>query len=242
MKKLISIILVNMLMGSVSYAANLCDPIYVIDCSTVNSSATGGGIHTSEYGVGGTYITTGIYSGQKITYTASLDAPINGAASQIQFAICGSSVTTVKLIRFGMDATVATTAARLPVLLTSSKTQISGGTALSPPPLIIAHDTKSPIATVSLLNVYTATPTAPVSIGTIGSKLGNRPITATFVVTDQNDVTDFDFGYLDEDYVENTPFILHGPTQCITGTLSGLATVPTYSISVSWTEEYDIKR
>lgn len=240
MKWLIGIVLFVCSVVSVE-AANLCDPVNVGNCATVNTSATGGGIHITPYNLDSNRLG---YFGQRATYRASVDALTNTAVSSGPIvSLCGSSIKIIHVQKVVFGGTIATTAARLAITVNKINSAPTGGTALGPPPLVVRSDTQmDPESSKSAMNFYTTPPTgvaAGLVVGAIASRVVNFPITATFVSTDKLEYAYFYFnsGLSVNSGSDGEEPILRGPTECLTVILSGAATVPTVTFEIVWNEE-----
>jgi hypothetical protein len=208
------------------FAANICDPVTGANCAGVNSTATGGGIHTSEYDI------RSQFTGQKRTYSAATTAlTATAAGTGPFFTICGSGTTTVRLQQFNINGSVATTAVRQSVTLRKTSTATSAGTATA---LVqVPRDSGSAAGTASLVNFYTVLATAGTLVGTVGTKTKNWPITATMASTDYNPEMIWDFRGREMEAI-----VLRGTAQCLEAGFAATTTnAPTLALSVTWTEE-----
>lgn len=208
------------------YAANICDPVTGTNCAGVNSTATGGGIHTSEYDL------RNQFTGQKATYLAATTGlTATAAGTGPFFSICGSASTVVRVQRININGSVATTAVRRSITLRKTSTATSAGT---PTALVqVPADSNSAAGTVSLVNFYTALATAGTLVGTIGTRTRTFPITATVAATDYIPEMIWDFTGRESEAV-----VLRGTGQCIEAGFDTTTTnAPTLALSVTWTEE-----
>jgi len=84
--RLVSVVLVVVLIIPVQlFAANICDPVTGTNCAGVNSSATGGGVHTTEYDL------RNQATGQKATYSAATTALTATAAGTETGSYCAET-------------------------------------------------------------------------------------------------------------------------------------------------------
>lgn len=217
-----------MVLGSVPavLAANICDPTTGTNCAGVNSTATGGGLHTSDYDL------RGQFSGQKITYSASTTALTATAAGTTPFfTICGSSTKTIRIQQLNINGSVATTAVRQTVTLRKTSTATSAGTATALTQ--VPRDSNSAAGTAALVNFYTVLATAGTLVGTVGTRTKNWPITATMASTDYIPELIWDFPGREAEAV-----VLRGTAQCLEAGFAATTTnAPTLALSVTWTEE-----
>jgi len=178
------------------------------------------------------YDSRGNNLGQLASYSAGLTLRTNTAAGTGPFfSICGSGSKIVRVKRFNVNGTVATTGIRAEVVLKRTSTATSGGTAttLTASP----HDSNSPAATATLVNFYTVLATAGASTGVAGIQFQNWPITATIASTDQFPGMSWDFRGL-----ETEPITLRGTTQCFEANFGTTTTnAPTLIVGVTWTED-----
>lgn len=207
-------------------AANVCDPVTGANCAGVNSTATGGGLHTSEYDI------RSQFTGQKRSYSASTTALTTTAAGTTPFfSICGSGTTTIRVQQFNVNGSVLTTAVRQTVTLRKTSTATSAGT---PTALVqVPRDSGSAAGTASLVNFYTVLATAGTLVGTVGAKTKNWPTTATMASTDYIPEMQWDFRGREMEAI-----VLRGTAQCLeAGFAATTTTVPNLALSVTWTEE-----
>lgn len=223
--RLVSII--GILLWSIpSNAANICDPVTSTNCVEVNSAATGGGAHTSEYDL------RDQFTGQKITYSASTTAlTATAAGTGPFFSICGSASTVIRIQRLNINGSVATAAVRQAITLRKTSTATSAGTATALTQ--VPHDSNSAAGTASLVNYYTALATAGALVGTVGTRTKIWPITATVAATDQ--VVEAIWEFVGR---ESEGIVLRGTAECLeAGFAASTTNAPTLALSVTWTEE-----
>lgn len=209
-----------------SFAANICDPVTGANCAGVNSTATGGGIHTTEYDL------RSQASGQKVTYTAATTALTATAAGTTPFfTICGSGTKTIRVQRLNINGSVATTAVRQAIRLQKTSTATSAGTATAL--VAVPHDSGSAAATANLVNYYTVLATVGTLVGTVGIRTKIWPITATVAATDQVIEAIWEFSNREAEAV-----VLRGTAQCLEASFGATTTnAPTLALAVTWTEE-----
>lgn len=211
---------------SVSYAANVCDPVTGTNCVEVNAAANGGGAHVSEYDL------RDQFTGQKRTYSAGTTTlTATAAGTNPFFSICGSASTVVRVQQFNVNGSVATTAVRRSIILQKTSTATSGGTATALTQ--VPRDSGSAAATVGLVNFYTVLATPGTLVGTVGTRVRVFPITATVAATDAIPELIWDFVGR-----ESEAIVLRGTGECLEASFdTTTTTAPTLALSVTWTEE-----
>lgn len=165
---------------------------------------------------------------QRATYTAATTAKTATAAGTAPFfAICGSAAKLVRVQSIWIGGTVGTAAVNVDVQVRKTSAATSGGT---PTALVaVPHDSFDPVATVSLLNYYTALATSGTSVGMIGSQQGFFPVTPAAL-----NAVGFDW----TNRQESKAPILRGTGQCLEASFGTTTTnAPTLQVQVTWTEE-----
>jgi hypothetical protein len=224
--RLVSAVVLVCSIPLVSLAANVCDPTTGTNCVGVNSTATGGGAHISEYDL------RNQFTGQKRTYSAATTAKTATAAGTTPFfTICGSASTTVRVQQVRFNYTVATTGIHADPRLQKTSTSTSGGT---PVVLVqVPHDSNSAAGTANLVNYYTALATTGTVVGTIDIQMVWAQVTAT-VTAGSQPIFAYEFSANKEDEA----IVLRGTAQCLQGSFGTTTTnAPTMIVSVRWTEE-----
>lgn len=207
-------------------AATICDPSTGANCAGVNSTATGGGVHTTEYDL------RAQFTGQKRTYSASTTAlTATAAGTGPFFTICGSATTTIRIQQFNINGSVATAVVRRAITLRKTSTSTSAGTATA---LVqVPRDSGSAAGTANLVNYYTALATAGALVGTVGTRVRGFPITATIAATDFIPELIWDFTNREAEAI-----VLRGTAECLEAGFDTTTTnPPTLALSVTWTEE-----
>lgn len=162
------------------------------------------------------------------TYRASTAAVFAAAAGTAPFfALYGSATKTIKIKRIVISGVTLTAVAYLNINIGKYSTAITGGTAtaLTQTPL----DSNSPAATPSLVNVYTAAPTAGTKVGDVSTRrhLGQATTAAAAGIPEE---IIFDFN--------DFPVVLRGTTQGIAAYFTGApASAVSMALTVVWSEE-----
>lgn len=163
-------------------------------------------------------------------YRASTAAVLVAPASTAPFfAIQGSATKTVRIVSIHVSGCTLTAAAYLNMICQRVSTATTGGTATAL--TMVPDDTNSAAGTLSLLNVYTAAPTAGTLVGTVGSIRFTAEDTSP--VTEAQGLEEFLFYRYAEDGM-----VLRGVNQGLTLSFSAApASEVTMAIEVVWTEE-----
>jgi len=162
------------------------------------------------------------------TYRASTTAVFAAAAGTAPFfALYGSATKTIKVKKVVISGLTLTAVAYLNLNIAKYSTAISAGTAtaLTAVPL----DSNDAASTVSLVNVYTAAPTAGTKVGDLTTRrnLGQATTAAAAGIPEE---IIFDFN--------DFPVVLRGTAQGIAAYFTGApASAVSMALTVVWTEE-----
>lgn len=159
---------------------------------------------------------------------ASTAGTVVAAASAAPFfVIYGSATKTVNIKRIVVQGPTLTLVEYITPTLTKYSTAPSGGTttAITAVPM----DSNYSASTASLLQAYTAAPTAGTSVGTIGARKILAQATTAAAAGMVNDTIDFLF---------TTPIVLRGTAEGVGIRFAGApASAVTLSVFVEWSEE-----
>lgn len=177
--------------------------------------------------------TARVVMAQEATYSAgTLTKTATAAGTGPFFSLCGSATRTIRVQRIAISGTVATAAVWGDVIVKTTSTATTGGTAtaLTRAP----YDSTSPAVTATA-NFYTVLATTP---GTLRSVVLNVtqlfPVTA-ISATLQPSPAPIIYQWRDQDAEAPT---LRGVAECLTANFGTTTTnAPTLSVSVAWTEK-----
>jgi hypothetical protein len=165
-----------------------------------------------------------LLDGLKHTYSASVTALV-GVAGDI-VTIFGSATTTVRVTRVEFSG-VATAAANMDVTLVVRSAVDTVGTPAAM--TAVPHDSRSPAATATGLNSYTAAPTPGAAVGTIRSAKANIGVAATGA-EGLPQVWDFGNG-------PKKAIVLRGVAQGLCLNVGATQAGALYDVDIEWTEE-----
>lgn len=178
------------------------------------------------------YDTLGNTAGQKATYSAGTNDTVTAAATATApfFVIYGSATKTIRVHRIILSGPLTTTLSAQGVTLRKYSTAPTGGTATALAPF--PHDSNSAGSSVSLCQVYTATPTAGTVTGILGTR---RFMDKSTTVVDGSAFPEiiFDFRAMGG---ETSSVVLRGTAQGL-GLALHVPTSTTMSLSIEFTEE-----
>jgi hypothetical protein len=199
--------------------------------SAVNAQING--VNQSvQQGVADTGTARVVFS-QEATYSAGTTLKTATAAGTGPFfSLCGSATKTIRVQRIAISGTVATAAVWGDVILKTTSTATSGGTATA---LTAAPYDTSATAATATANYYTVLATTP---GTMRAVVLNVtqlfPVTAISATLQPTPVPII-YVWRDQDAEAPT---LRGTAQCLTANFGTTTTnAPTLSVSVAWTEK-----
>ena len=179
------------------------------------------------------YASNGEYLGEKNTYRAATTAVFAAPAGTTPFfALQGSSSKIIRIQRIRICGLTLTSVAYLNLNLAKYSTAISGGTptALTMTPL----DSSAPAATASLVNVYTAAPTAGSKVGDVATSRTLAQATTAAAAGIPDDDIIFDFRNIGEP----SPVVLRSTSEGIALYFTAApATAVTMALEIEWTEE-----
>lgn len=224
-KYIVQIVIMCMLGLTPTYAANICDPVNILNCVEVNSAATGGGMHVSKYNI------IGDFEGQKATYTlSSTGITAEGSASALPFfVLCGSDKKVVRVLSLNMNGSFATTAGRRAVILKMLyRAPVSSNSGTVYPR--VGHNSRNSIyGDMFVGDFFTNYAVGDYEIGTISSRVSTFPITATVAATNAIPELQWDF--------KSNPIVLRGINYCVAMAFgTAPATIPSVAVSGTWSE------
>lgn len=195
----------------------------------VNLKALNGVTISSGVGIADTG-TQRVVIAQELTYSAGTTAKTATAAGTgVFFNICGSATKTIRIQRFVVSGTVATTAVYADVVLKRTSTATTAGTATTLTNL--PYDSTSAAAT-AVVKYYTVLGTAGTSVGVITTWTQHMPVTGTPAAGSTPPVI-----WIFRDTDSEAP-TLRGTAQCMEANFGTTTTnAPTLSVSVAWTEK-----
>ena len=163
-------------------------------------------------------------------YRACSATTFTAAASTSPFfAIQGSASKTIRIIAIRLTGFTLTASAYQTVIAQKRSTAINGGTSIA---LVqVPNDSSSPAGTASLINVYTAAPTAGTLIGTIStSRFLAADTTPTALMTEDHELSFY------KDHEDGV--VLTGVAEGLTISFAiAPATAVSMCIEICWSEE-----
>lgn len=159
----------------------------------------------------------------KPTYSASANGITPVSSGQDICTLAGSSTKTIRVRRILFGGSAATTAVTEPVAILKRSTASTGaGTAMTK----VAYDSQSSAASASLVEVWTANPTAGTLVGALADIgvqfLGQGTYSPAY---------EFRFGTL------GSAAVLRGTAQSLSVNVGGVTLTGTLSCTFEWTEE-----